>query len=101
MRFVLHEENLDDIDGAVAGVLRDLAEDVADDARRLAPVRTGRLRESIHVASVTDERAIVEADATRQQQDGPETYPGFVERGTSDTPAQPFLRPALFRRRDA
>ena len=57
-----------------------MSEDVASDARSRAPVDTGALRDSIDV------------------QPGKVTvsvpYAAFVEYGTSDTPAQPFLRPA-------
>lgn len=58
-------------------------------AETLAPVRTGALKASITSASqgisTTAQAAIF---ATVE-------YGGFVEFGTSDTPAQPYLRPAL------
>ena len=97
-RIVLHLENLDEVD--TEPLLRRLANEVAADARRLAPKRTGRLAASIHVAEVTDRHAIVQADPRNPDASaGDEPYAGFVERGTSDTPAQPFLRPALLRYR--
>lgn len=57
-----------------------LAEEVAAVARSLAPVDTGRLRESIT------------ADAEHVSTDV--GYAPFVEYGTSVDPAQPFMRPA-------
>lgn len=57
-----------------------LAGDVKDLAQSLAPVDTGRLRDSIT------------ADGGTVSTDVP--YADDVERGTSDTPAQPFMRPA-------
>jgi HK97 gp10 family phage protein len=58
----------------------ELAEEVASVARQLSPVDTGTLQ-----ASIT-------ADADRVYTDV--AYAPFVEYGTSDTPAQPFMRPA-------
>lgn len=97
-KVVLHLENVERID--TEGLLRRLAGEVAADAKRLAPRRTGRLANSIHVAEVTDRHAIVQADPRNPEASaGNEPYAGFVERGTSDTPAQPFLRPATYRYR--
>lgn len=57
-----------------------MGDDVAMLARTLAPVATGQLRDSIentagHVVATVP-------------------YAGFVEYGTEDTDAQPFMRPA-------
>jgi len=57
-----------------------LAEDVRDLAQSFAPVDTGRLQGSINAEGGT-----VATDVE---------YAAFVEYGTSDTPAQPFMRPA-------
>lgn len=57
-----------------------LSEDVAGGARAMAPVDTGALRDSI---AVTENGVGVGVP-----------YASFVEYGTSDTPAQPYLRPA-------
>jgi hypothetical protein len=62
-----------------------LCEDTAEDARRLAPVKTGHLRSSIRA-----ERDRVVADAD---------YSGAVELGTEHQRAQPYLRPAAYRKR--
>lgn len=61
------------------------AEAGAEDARRRVPVDTGRLRDSIKVART--------ANGARYGSDV--DYALFVEFGTVDTPAQPFLRPGL------
>ncbi|MFD5711326.1 HK97-gp10 family putative phage morphogenesis protein [Streptomyces pharetrae] len=63
----------------------EIAEEVAKDARRLAPVDTGHLRASIRTEG---NQVIAEAD-----------YAAYVELGTEDQRAQPFLRPALYRKR--
>lgn len=99
-RVVLHEENLELI--RYAPLLRDLAEDVADDARRIAPVRTGDLKSTIRVGDVDDDHAEVLAGglpgaATGELVD----YPVYVETGTRHMSAQPYLRPALYRFRGA
>jgi HK97 gp10 family phage protein len=57
------------------------SEKVATDMRSLAPVDTGTLRDSI---TVTADGVEVLAD-----------YGIYVERGTSDTPPQPFVLPAV------
>jgi HK97 gp10 family phage protein len=62
---------------------------IAESARFMAPRLTGALAVSIRVDMTTDgeDRAVeILADVP---------YAGYVEFGTSDTPAQPFLRPAL------
>jgi HK97 gp10 family phage protein len=56
------------------------AEDIAEDARGYTPVETGRLRDSIY----SDENEV----GTDVE------YAPFVEYGTVNMPAQPFLRPA-------
>jgi len=62
-------------------------EAVVEEARRLVPVDTGRLRASIGFTYSTSRRVLtVYAD---------EFYAAFVEFGTSKMAAQPFLRPAL------
>jgi HK97 gp10 family phage protein len=65
---------------ATVGAVEVLGQEVADAARRMVPVDTGALRDSI-----TAERGRVFTDVE---------YAGPVEYGTSDTEAQPFMRPA-------
>lgn len=62
------------------------AAQVAAAAQARAPVRTGALRDSI--TPVPDP----ESGFARVTAQAP--HAGYVEFGTSDTPAQPFLRPA-------
>lgn len=100
-KIVLHLENLDEID--TKQLLRHLAEEIAEDARRLAPVgKTGKLRESIHVGEVYFNSATVIADPRNPDPDtkpADKPYAAHVERGTSDTPRMPFLAPATYRYR--
>lgn len=58
---------------------------ISEAAKRIVPVDTGDLQASIH-PEVSDEGMFVVADSE---------YASFVEQGTSKSPAQPFLRPAL------
>lgn len=60
-------------------------------AKRLCPVDTGRLRNSI-TNTVEDETTV--AIGTNV------TYAPYVELGTSKAKAQPFLRPAARRKKD-
>lgn len=67
----------------------DIGENVRVAAEHLAPVDTGALASSIH----TVEETVNGQPGVGIVADVP--YAAFVELGTSDTPAQPFLRPAL------
>jgi hypothetical protein len=98
-RWELHPEALNEV--RTEPLLRDLAEDVAADARRLAKRgETGNLKESIGVAGVYSNAAYVSANP-RNPHDPPgeDAYAFYVEKGTSHSGAQPFLRPALYRYR--
>lgn len=62
-------------------------------ARSLAPVDTGKLRESINYVVIPDDQLgwqVVVYAAT--------DYALYVEYGTVNSPAQPFLRPAVYSR---
>lgn len=67
------------------------AEEAADDMRTNAPFKTGALRESIG-AEFDSKKIIGRAVAAAR-------HAKFVEHGTSDTPAQPFVAPAEARAR--
>jgi HK97 gp10 family phage protein len=80
---------------------------VADEARRLVPVLTGNLRDSIIVTF--DRGGVAGGDISGQRFSstvyvGPSAHRGFygflVEFGTSNMAAHPFMRPALDNRRD-
>lgn len=60
-------------------------EEIAKVAADLAPVLTGALSASISAEVQSDAEVIVSSDVR---------YAAYVEFGTSDTPTQPFLRPA-------
>lgn len=89
-RFVLHLENLDKLD--TESIMRKVADDIADDARRLAPKDDGQLRASIRVSEVSARHAVIVADP-RNPESSPEhaAYAAHVERGTSDTRAVRFM----------
>lgn len=75
----------------VAEAVRKAAEAVAEEARRMCPVDTGALRNSIAVSS----------DGSRAEVIAGKDYAVFVEFGTYKTAAQPFLVPALLVSADA
>jgi HK97 gp10 family phage protein len=87
-RVVIHDRNLDRVDASE--LLWRLARAVRDDAKRIVPVRTGRLRASIGITDPGRERVVIDATAP---------YAGYVELGTRYMRAQPYLRPALYRTR--
>lgn len=78
------------IETLLRGVISRVADDIAEDAQRYAPKDTGRLANSIHVEQVSARQARVKADAP---------YAGYVEFGTENMAAQPFMRPALYKKR--
>ncbi|MBB5725049.1 HK97 gp10 family phage protein [Sphingomonas endophytica] len=90
------------------------AELIAEEARRLAPFLTGRLRDSITVADASDARVYGTLgsridDGTVQVYIGPVGstdegdvyYARFQEFGTRTMRAHPFMRPAIAARRPA
>jgi len=77
---------MDELDAAVDSA----AKLVWDTAISLVPVRTGRLKNSIHILKEKELERIIRADTE---------YAAFVEFGTSRMAARPFMRPALEARR--
>ena len=67
--------------------LAELGAYVAEAARKAAPQRSGRVRDSIEIQAADDAPA-VDVVATAP-------YAAFVEFGTRRSPARPFLAPAL------
>ncbi len=91
-------------DDVMRQALRDGAEVVAAEARRLAPVRSGSLRDSIEVTDDRDARLYgrigggdvsVYVGPVGSTEDGDVFYAKFVEFGTVNHRPQPFLRPAI------
>lgn len=84
-------------------LLARLGVDIADDARAACPVDTGALKASVYTQMRDDGEAVrVGADAKARGRDGTTldyTYSIYVEMGTRLMHPEPFLRPALFRRR--
>lgn len=102
----------------VAGAHREVVEEIADDARRYAPVDTGALRESIQVEHDAPGRSRIAAYADYAAEVEYGTRPHVIEPDTKEalawpgmvggpyarvnhpgTEAQPFLRPAVYKRR--
>lgn len=79
-----------DLDPYNDRMLSDIGNDIADDARFHVPVRSGRLKGSIF-SMLTGQGSVI-IGAT-------EDYAAEVELGTSRMSAQPYLRPALFKKR--
>lgn len=76
-----------------SAVVRKVAFDTEADAKRLAPVDTGNLRNSITTA-VTGDGLTAAVVATA-------SYAPFVELGTSRMAPQPFMGPATDRNKEA
>ena len=85
------------------------AELVAVEARRLAPVDTGALRDSIAVTDDRDARVYGKVNGADvsvfvgpvgSTEEGDVFYARFVEFGTRYMQAQPFMRPAIQSKRE-
>lgn len=76
-------------DATIQRALSQVANDILEDARRGTPVDTGRLRDS----------GFVDTDGTDHRIGFDAPYSAFVELGTDDTSAQPFLAPAALNNR--
>ena len=70
-------------------LVKETAYKIEADAKRLAPVDTGRLRASIN----TD----IEQDGLVAEIGTNVEYAEWVEDGTSKSPAQPYMKPAAFK----
>ncbi len=75
---------------ACQDALEKIADAVERDARRFAPVDSGELRTSIRRDPVVGETVSIRATAEHAM---------YVENGTSRMDAQPYLKPALYRKR--
>ena len=73
--------------------LRGAAAPVRKEARALAPKETGTLRRAIKSKARVSRDGYGMADVGVEK--GPAFYGHFIELGTSQQPARPFLRPAL------
>jgi HK97 gp10 family phage protein len=83
------------LDGPIAELLERLGSEIVEDAKDLAPVDTGHLRESIgHTVTGEGFESTLTVEASAD-------YAGYVELGTRYMAPQPFLRPALYRHRGA
>jgi HK97 gp10 family phage protein len=76
-------------------VLTDLGKLWVADAKRDAPKRTGEMADSIDYELGHDSKG----SYVRVSWDEEHFYGVFVETGTSEVPARPFLRPAALTRR--
>lgn len=79
------------IEAAVRRLLDNVADDIEADAQRIVPVDTGHLRSTIHRGPVEGHSVKIHADAD---------YAAYVELGTRHMDAQPYLKPALYRKRE-
>jgi HK97 gp10 family phage protein len=99
-RFVVYPDAMNRIE--YGPLLDHLAEDVASDARRLAPVDEGDMVSTIRVLKSGKKARKIAVGGIKGKVTGkPVDYAVYVERGTSKMAAQPFMKPALYRYRSA
>jgi len=95
------------LDKAVAEGLAEAAEKIKDDAKEFAPVDTGALQKSIRRSDVSSRgrqhkvSVIAGGGGIINPKTGREVdYAAYQEFGTSRTPPQPYMRPALEKNRE-
>lgn len=78
--------------------LREAAQITLAKAKELCPVDEGDLKDSLTAEVKVNKRAIIATIGAngKELRDGDQFYGAFIELGTQDTEAQPFIRPALF-----
>ena len=75
-------------------MLRPITDGIAEDARRYVPVLSGDLLSTIHAEHLAGEGRVWCGDVARGID-----YHLYQEFGTSRMAAQPYMRPALYKRR--
>lgn len=83
-----------ELEGDVEGVLEANALQIEAEAKRMAPIDTGKLRQSIKALRDGKLTFKIQANST-----GLAPYAPFVEYGTRYQRSQPFLYPAFFKGR--
>jgi HK97 gp10 family phage protein len=91
---VLDRNGLGQVRIAVVQGTRFIADEMAGDMRRYAPVETGELKATIRVETFGELHRIWIGDVA-----GGVDYHLYQEFGTSVMAAQPFIRPAVYQRR--
>lgn len=96
----------DDIDSLKADVLDRILGEIRDDAQQIAPVDTGHLKESIHTEKGEDPdtgHVVADADYALWVEEGHRVAwrgtDGAVHYNGNIVPPQPYLAPALYRKR--
>lgn len=94
-RIVLNAAGLDRLDREVdAKMVHPITDAVAEDMRRYVPVLSGDLRETIEAEHLEGEGRVYFGDPANGVD-----YHLYQEFGTSRMGAQPYARPALYKRR--
>lgn len=97
-RVVIDPDGIAKMSLAVQEMLNGVAQDIEQDAKRLAPVgETGQLRDGIEAMPAVDDHVLVRVRRSVPGDDP--DVPVYVEFGTESNPAQPYMRPATYRKR--
>lgn len=86
IKVTLNPEGLSKLKELEQTLVKNLGESIVNEAKRLAPVKTGKLRDSIEIKENTDMTVSVGSNLD---------YILFQEFGTRFQSGTPFLRPAL------
>ncbi|MBA5222224.1 HK97 gp10 family phage protein [Streptomyces griseoaurantiacus] len=90
IRFAIDPSWQQHLEPAEDQALEKLGGDILSDMKRTVPVRTGRLKASLDAETHNGVLRVGSRDVD---------YSVDVELGTSEQPAEPYMRPALYRQR--
>lgn len=95
VRVVMDASGMDALERVMdARLVHPVTDMVADDARRYVPVLSGNLLSTIHAEHLRGEGRVYCGNVA-----GGVDYHIYQEFGTSKMAAQPYMRPALYKRR--
>lgn len=102
VEFALDRTALARVASSAGDLVERLAEASATDMRRTAPVDTGDMVSTVRVERESETVMAIRCGGQAGAATGAWVdYVPYVELGTSRAPAQPFMRPALYRLRAA
>lgn len=90
VRFTWNRSGQAAVRARIDEIVQNGAQEMAEDAQEYAPVDTGFLQDNVEAIKLDEMKARVQANAN---------YAVFVELGTIQHQAQPFMRPAAYKKR--
>jgi len=88
--------------GIVRGALKDAAKPLLQEAKERVPVKSGDLKKSLRVRTMKRKKGRYGVEMATKDGwfKGDQYYGAFLEFGTKNMPAKPFMRPAYDNKKD-